>query len=104
MLLINKSDLLTAYQRDAWARYFRSKDVAFVFYSAHNELEQAEKLKSTDIDEPLLEDEMVISIAEAIVKSWTKRTYDNSMEKPIPSKEVSDEAGAGVYKFAFNQM
>jgi len=37
MLLVNKSDLLTDYQRIYWARYFRSVGIRCVFYSAKAE-------------------------------------------------------------------
>lgn len=37
MLLVNKADLLTEYQRRAWARHFESIGVRFAFYSAQIE-------------------------------------------------------------------
>ena len=37
MLLVNKADLLTEYQRRAWAKHFESIGVRFVFYSAQIE-------------------------------------------------------------------
>ncbi|KAG7166198.1 large subunit GTPase 1 homolog [Homarus americanus] len=36
LLLINKSDFLTESQREAWAEYFRQKDIKAVFFSALN--------------------------------------------------------------------
>lgn len=40
MLLVNKADLLTEYQRRAWAKYFESIGVRFAFYSAQDEQEK----------------------------------------------------------------
>lgn len=36
-VLLNKADLLTRNQRQAWARHFRAKDVPFFFFSAKRE-------------------------------------------------------------------
>ncbi|ETV97897.1 hypothetical protein H310_09216 [Aphanomyces invadans] len=49
MLIVNKSDFLTAAQRLAWADYFASQNVDFVFFSAKEaqELLDAEYKKST---------------------------------------------------------
>lgn len=53
LLLVNKADLLTRAQRIEWAKYFKSKQINYVFFSAANanmllekELEEAEKLKN----------------------------------------------------------
>jgi large subunit GTPase 1 len=40
LLLVNKSDLLTDYQRRAWARHFDRCGIRFAFYSAHYEQEK----------------------------------------------------------------
>ena len=40
ILLINKADLLSEYQRKAWAKHFASIGVQFAFYSAHDEQEK----------------------------------------------------------------
>jgi len=37
LLVVNKADFLTEYQRKAWAEYFDKQGVQFVFYSAANE-------------------------------------------------------------------
>ncbi len=37
ILLLNKADFLTEYQRKAWAQYFDNKGVQYAFYSAVNE-------------------------------------------------------------------
>ncbi|XP_076879547.1 large subunit GTPase 1 homolog [Brachyhypopomus gauderio] len=45
MLLLNKADLLTAEQRQAWARYFQEEGVRAVFWSALAEAERLEALE-----------------------------------------------------------
>ena len=40
LLIVNKADLLTDYQRRAWARYFDKCGIRFAFYSAHYEQEK----------------------------------------------------------------
>lgn len=52
LLLVNKADLLTRQQRIEWAKYFKLKNINYVFFSAANanfliekELEEAEKMK-----------------------------------------------------------
>lgn len=47
MLLLNKADFLTEYQRQSWAKYFDSIGVRFIFYSAFNEQEKLDKLAAS---------------------------------------------------------
>ena len=44
LLLVNKADFLTPSQRLAWARYFESQGVPFIFFSAKREQERLEEL------------------------------------------------------------
>lgn len=66
LLLVNKADLLTRQQRIDWAKYFKLKNINYVFFSAANanlllekELEEAEKLKldPTYVPEPATAEE-----------------------------------------------
>lgn len=45
MLLLNKADLLTREQRQAWARYFQKEGVRAVFWSA---LAEAQRLEAEE--------------------------------------------------------
>lgn len=66
MLLINKADLLTDFQRICWARYFRKEGVRCVFYSAKSEqakLDKNEITSSVDVDE-------VEAIADVLATGW----------------------------------
>jgi ribosome biogenesis GTPase A len=53
ILLINKADFLTEYQRLLWAQYFTALGVRFAFYSAH--IAQA-KLDAMGVDDELLQE------------------------------------------------
>lgn len=62
LLLVNKADLLTRTQREAWADYFESQGVEFAFFSAANAAalqEQAERQRRREAGEDVsdVEDE-----------------------------------------------
>lgn len=50
LLLVNKADMMTSSQREAWAGYFKSVDINYRFFSASLAKERNEALES---DEPL---------------------------------------------------
>lgn len=54
MILVNKADLLTTSQREAWADYFQSCDLKAVFFSA---LEEAEREESGESEGSVDEDD-----------------------------------------------
>ncbi|QLG71131.1 hypothetical protein HG535_0B01690 [Zygotorulaspora mrakii] len=59
LLLVNKADLLTLKQRVAWAKYFKSKNVAFSFYSAlkaNETLQKQEELGEDYVQEEMKEE------------------------------------------------
>ncbi|KAF3395756.1 Large subunit GTPase 1 [Penicillium rolfsii] len=53
LLLVNKADMLTLKQREAWAEYFEKNNINFRFFSAHlaKEKMEAEMLKESQGDE-----------------------------------------------------
>ena len=60
LLLINKADLLTTYQRKIWAKYLNSKSIDFIYFSANRERikqeialakERAAKLEADDFEQ-----------------------------------------------------
>ena len=57
MLLVNKADFLTDYQRVIWAKYFNSVNIKFVFYSAQL---QQEKIDAYDSLHTLEEEKVSI--------------------------------------------
>ena len=42
LLLVNKADMLTLKQREAWAEYFERNNINFRFFSAHLAKEKIE--------------------------------------------------------------
>ena len=67
ILLVNKSDYLSDFQRTVWSNYFKSQGLKTIFYSAINELEivvdsQADVSKevSEDVQNTLDEEELII--------------------------------------------
>lgn len=59
LLLINKADLLTDVQRQAWAAHFKEKGIRYAFFSAFTSLnlQEAEKTKQQEEEEDDEEDE-----------------------------------------------
>ena len=43
ILLLNKADFLSVEQRDQWVIYFKEKNIEFLFWSANQALEEAER-------------------------------------------------------------
>ncbi|KAJ5562856.1 hypothetical protein N7535_002699 [Penicillium sp. DV-2018c] len=64
LLLVNKADMLTLKQREAWARYFEKNNINFRFFSAHLAKEKNEALAALMEQEGYSDDE----IAEATEK------------------------------------
>jgi large subunit GTPase 1 len=59
LLLVNKADLMTLKQREAWAEYFKATGVNFRFFSAElaKEMNEAKDLLDSDAEEDGEEDE-----------------------------------------------
>lgn len=57
LMLVNKSDYLTARQRKLWSEYFTSKGVDHLFFSAHQEQQKLDKAASAARNGETLEDE-----------------------------------------------
>ncbi|RFU35860.1 hypothetical protein B7463_g505, partial [Scytalidium lignicola] len=50
LLLVNKADMLTSKQREAWAEYFEGANIAYKFFSAHlaKEMNEARQFESDE--------------------------------------------------------
>lgn len=72
LLLINKADMMTEYQREIWADYFREKEVDYRFFSAHlakelNEGRNAEQaILERDINDLMNENEPAKSLVDNV--------------------------------------
>lgn len=60
LLLVNKADMMTLEQRDAWADYFVEKNINFRFFSAElaREMNEARGLEGEDEEESDIDDEL----------------------------------------------
>ena len=80
MLLVNKADLLTDYQRISWSRYFKDIGVRCVFYSAKTEqtkldsADDSSSQTSVDVDE-------VKALANFLVNGWDSQELPNYEER-----------------------
>jgi large subunit GTPase 1 len=110
LLLINKSDLLSAHMRENWAEYFASQNIEFAFCSAiedqvrqkeellqdestsaadaSSELEEAEAYTESEEEEE--DDEEDKSNSEEIGSS-EKYEEEENQQKPVETPYVSDE-------------
>ncbi|KAJ5087850.1 Large subunit GTPase 1 [Penicillium angulare] len=81
LLLVNKADMLTLPQREAWAEYFEKQNINFRFFSAHlaKEKIEAEMLEEADSDS---EDD------DQLAKSTKKMNVEDKVEDA--SKELED--------------
>ncbi|KAJ6028087.1 Large subunit GTPase 1 [Penicillium herquei] len=82
LLLVNKADMLTLQQREAWAEYFEKNNINFRFFSAHlaKEKIEAEMLGEGESD----------SEADELAES-TKKMGVNDEDESQESKEEVDE-------------
>lgn len=106
MLLLNKADFLTEYQRQSWAKYLDSIGVRFVFFSAFNEQEKLDKLAASsnwealqkqgefDAEEVnmLLDDITIQLLSSKKEKSKSSSLVSTSKSKSVDSKVVWGEA------------
>ncbi|KAF7519582.1 hypothetical protein G7054_g13034 [Neopestalotiopsis clavispora] len=76
LLLVNKADMMTTNQRRSWAKYFKSKNIAYRFFSAHlaKELLEAEEAE----DEP--------------AQSVHQASSSSASQKPAPKKASEEDS------------
>nr|CAB3263557.1 large subunit GTPase 1 homolog [Phallusia mammillata] len=75
LILVNKADLLSSQQREAWKNYFQQLNVAAVFWSAvleSEKLEDNEEIEQIDNDESLLSREQLIQYFKDLVSKDKK--------------------------------
>lgn len=105
LLLVNKADLLTRDQRIAWAKYFREKDINYVFFSAadanallekereESELSQVvESKKSFQVPEDLDSDDDDEEEEDVEEKNETQapETSQEAQDLPEPETDLDD--------------
>lgn len=80
LLLVNKADMLTLKQREAWAEYFEKHNINFRFFSAH--------LAKEKMEAQMLEEDQSGSEDEDLAES----TKNMNVEDEFDDKEASDKA------------
>ncbi|KAJ5663414.1 Large subunit GTPase 1 [Penicillium longicatenatum] len=80
LLLVNKADMLTLKQREAWAEYFEKNNINFRFFSAHlaKEKIEAELLKEEQGQSSSDEDELAESTKNLDVEDNESEVKDNA--------------------------
>ncbi|KAJ5737183.1 Large subunit GTPase 1 [Penicillium malachiteum] len=83
LLLVNKADMLTLQQREAWAEYFERNNINFRFFSAHlaKEKIEAEMLGESESD----------SEADELAESTKKMGVNDEEESQEAEEEVDEE-------------
>lgn len=90
LLLVNKADMLTLGQRQAWAEYFEKHNINFRFFSAHlaKEKQEAELLEESGSDD---DDENLASSAQKMnVRDDDEEDEKDAEEDDIPVKKLVD--------------
>jgi large subunit GTPase 1 len=91
LLLVNKSDLLSEYQRLQWAKHFRKLNVFFIFYSAH--------LSQEDIDQnqkcpPSLTPDELEALTSSFIQHWQEADAKGVREAAKKAKQAAKAAKA----------
>jgi hypothetical protein len=72
LLLVNKADFLTEYQRLVWAQYFNAIGVRFAFYSAHIEQNKLDAFGLVeDFELNAVDEEEIVWLAKDIVQNYS---------------------------------
>ncbi len=118
MLLVNKADFLTEYQRRYWARYFSQQGIPFAFYSARIEQDKLDNNVSDlddehydsegdDEDEEEEEEEEALkkvlgteesleSLAEDITSTWKEKILAELLKAKEEEKAEGKEGKVGT--------
>ncbi|KAJ1668171.1 hypothetical protein IW140_000662 [Coemansia sp. RSA 1813] len=96
ILLINKADMLTEFQRTAWAEYFEQEGISYLFFSAKVSNEEIQKEREREEEAKLSEElkqSMTMSDGYSIDDKAAPIQQEESMEPP---KELTKEQAANV--------
>ena len=91
LLLINKADMLTPHQRQAWANYLKENDIEYRFFSAQL-ANDAEELDEVEVEEEGGDDGYGLD--------EEKATQSGGNSEPRPEDDASGDRGVGEGKAA----
>lgn len=93
LLLVNKADMMTTNQRRTWAKYFKSRNIAYRFFSAHLAKELLDAEDSEDESEQPTHQGQSSSSAK---KPVSKPTEEDSSEDESEDDDESEEETTGA--------
>eukprot|EP01118_Nematostelium_gracile_P020210 TRINITY_DN973_c0_g1_i2.p1 TRINITY_DN973_c0_g1~~TRINITY_DN973_c0_g1_i2.p1 ORF type:complete len:645 (-),score=180.66 TRINITY_DN973_c0_g1_i2:81-2015(-) len=94
VLLVNKADLLTEKQREAWAACFEKNGLNFIFFSANFEqmkLEESEAKKNEMKEKEFLSEFEELELHEQMIAEKFKREQEKKQLKEEKSESEEDE-------------
>lgn len=110
LLLVNKADMMSEKQRQAWAEYFAAKGISYKFFSAHLAKEQNEAQIDTDVldedEDSDISDTTVPdnALADALAKKVENiHVQDNEEEAEWSSEEDLDSNASSLSSYSKEQ-
>lgn len=113
ILIVNKADFLSSYQRKIWADYFISHNIYVVYYSAFFEQERIDAIQKshepnpTSVNHDYINDEDLIILIENISDSWLSTSSKDMKSIDVLSSEaectsdfdevLDDDNQSGIY-------
>ena len=91
LLLVNKADMLTLEQRQAWADYFEAAGISYKFFSAHLAKEMNEAREFSDSDEEEEEEEDDVEVNPGKIASSSKLAANTAKLNIQDDEESSEE-------------
>ncbi|KAI5303708.1 hypothetical protein KEM55_000402, partial [Ascosphaera atra] len=83
LLLVNKADMMTEYQRQVWADYFEENGIAYSFFSAQLAKERNEALLDVDEEEGEEEDEDAAADHELSERAQEQLDFDKAQQESM---------------------
>lgn len=95
LLLVNKADMMSLNQREAWASYFESKGISYKFFSASlaKELNEARSLEEEETDSQDHEDENEDASNERQTKDVSEKVEKMDTDDEASRADADDEDG-----------
>jgi large subunit GTPase 1 len=87
LLLVNKADMLTLKQREAWAEYFEKHNINFRFFSAHL---AKEKMEAEMLKESQGEDDLAESTSKMNVQDEEEDEEEEERDEDVAAAKLAD--------------
>jgi large subunit GTPase 1 len=91
MLIVNKADFLTEYQRKCWAETLESMSIKFVYYSAKDEQDLLDASASaTGDDSPEADEVDIEALANDLTSGWQSQSFSAEPDDQKTGVEVEE--------------